>query len=81
LLLVGLLALHVGVQVYGYAAPYRWGIYGGILDATLGLVVLHGFLGVRAAVVGTTLSDGVKRTLIWTVGLMAVALFLVRIIV
>lgn len=78
-LLVVLIGVHIAVQVYGYAAPYQWGVYGGLLDLTLGLVLLHGFLGVRATVLETRLSDIVRRSVIWAVGLAAIALFVARV--
>jgi succinate dehydrogenase hydrophobic anchor subunit len=78
LVLVGLLALHLGVQLYptyGFIALRQWGVYGGLLDLTLALVLLHGFLGVRSTVVGTNLSPGVKANLVRAVGLVTVVLF------
>lgn len=81
LLLVVLIGFHIAVQVYGYVAPYRWGIYGGLLDLTLGLVLLHGFLGVRATLLETSLSHSVKKGLIWIIGVAALGLFLLRILV
>lgn len=77
LVLVVLLGLHVGVQLYGVARP---GFYGGLLDLTLGLVLLHGFLGVRATVLETSLSRGLRTALVWAVGLLALALFLLRVL-
>lgn len=81
LVLVGLLLIHIAVQAYGYTAPYRWGIYGGLLDLTLGLVLLHGFLGVRATVLETSLPSGARNTLIWLMGLLFLGLLLVRLVV
>lgn len=78
LILTGLLALHVAVQAYGYAAPSRWGIYGGLLDLTLGLVLLHGVLGVRATVLETSLSRRARRAFVLLVGIAALGLFLLR---
>ncbi|MFB6086920.1 MAG: hypothetical protein ABEJ85_00235 [Haloarculaceae archaeon] len=78
LALVGLLALHIGVQLYptaGFAAVRTWGVYGALLDATLGLVLLHGFLGVRSTVIESTLSPGLKTNLVRVVGLVALVLF------
>jgi succinate dehydrogenase hydrophobic anchor subunit len=78
LVLVGLLALHLGVQLYpgyGFVALRVWGVYGPMLDLTLGLVLLHGVLGVRSTVLGTALSPGVKTTLVRAVALVAVVLF------
>lgn len=78
LALIALLALHVAVQAYGYAAPYQWGIYGGLLDLTLGLVLLHGFFGVRATILEVSLARRTKSGVIWLVGLAALGLFLLR---
>ena len=81
LLLVVLLAVHVAVQVYGFAAPYRWGVYGGLLDITLALVLLHGLLGARATILETNLSSRVRTGLVWVLGLSGLALLVVRILV
>lgn len=80
LLLVGLVGLHVAVQAYGYVAPYRWGVYGGLLDLTLGLVLLHGFLGVRATLLETSLPGRLRTGLIRSVGAVALGLFLLRVL-
>lgn len=77
LVLVVLLGLHVGVQLYGVARP---GFYGGLLDLTLGLVLLHGFLGVRATVLETSLARGLKAAFVWAVGLLALALLVLRLL-
>lgn len=77
--LVVLLALHVAVQAYGFVAPSRWGVYGGLLDLTLGLVLLHGFLGVRATVLESSLPRRVKPALVWLVGVASVGLFAFRV--
>lgn len=78
LLLFPLVALHVAVQAFGYVAPYQWGVYGLLLDLTLGLVLLHGALGVRATLVETRLSSRATSALIWAVGIIALALLLLR---
>jgi succinate dehydrogenase hydrophobic anchor subunit len=78
LALVGLLALHLGVQLYptyGFIQLRVWGIYGPMLDLTLGLVLLHGVLGVRSTVLGTEFAPGLKTTLVRAVALVALALF------
>lgn len=80
LALVGLLALHVAVQVYDYAVPFRWAVYGRLLDFTFGLVLLHGFFGVRATVLETSLPGRARRALIWLGGIAALGLFLVRLV-
>lgn len=80
LLLVVLIALHVAVQAYGYVAPYRWGIYGALLDVTLGLVLLHGLLGARSTILETSLPGRLRTGLIWTIGLAALGLLLLRVL-
>lgn len=83
LALIGLLALHVGVQLYpsyGFDIVYTWGIYGGLLDVTLGLVLLHGFLGVRSTVLESCFDAPVKRLLVWAIGVVALAIFLLRLL-
>lgn len=80
--LVLLLAIHLGVQLYpqyGFDAVYEWGIYRSLLDATLALVLLHGFLGVRATLLELSTSDVTKRAVIWTVGLVFLGFFAFRI--
>lgn len=81
LLLVVLIGLHVAVQVYGYVAPYEWGIYGTLLDLTLGLVFLHGFLGARTTLIESSLSQRLKVVLIWLVGILALGLFGYRVLI
>ena len=83
LALVLLLFLHLGVQLYpqyGFDAVYGWGIYGALLDVTLGLVLLHGFLGVRATLLELSVADGAKRTVVWLVGLVFLGFFAFRIL-
>lgn len=79
-LLLGLLAVHVAVQAYGVAAPIRWGVYSGLLDLTLGLVLLHGVLGVRTAVLETRIPRPATMALIWLVWLAAAGLFVLRVV-
>jgi len=81
LVLVGLVSIHVAVQAYGYTAPYRWGIYGALLDLTLGLVLLHGFLGVRATILETSLPSSARAVLVWLRGILSFGLFFVRLLV
>lgn len=78
LVLVGLLSIHIAVQAYGYTAPYQWGIYGGLLDLTLGVVLLHGFLGVRATILETSLSSSTRTALVWLIGMLSLGFLLVR---
>jgi succinate dehydrogenase hydrophobic anchor subunit len=77
LVLIIVLAVHIAVQVYGLE---RFGIYSGMLDLTLGLVLLHGFLGVRSTVLHMDLSQTVRTSVIWIVGLAAIGLFVLRIV-
>lgn len=79
LVLLAVLAIHVAVQVYEFTAPSEWGIYGGLLDVTLGLVLLHGFLGVRATVLESSLSRTVTTAIVSVVGLAALGLFVARV--
>lgn len=81
LALVVLLAIHLGVQLYsqyGFSIVYSWGIYGGLLDVTFGLVLLHGVLGVRATVIETSASARTKSLAIWGLAAVAFALFAYR---
>ena len=80
LLLVVLITLHVAVQAYGYVTPYRWGIYGALLDLTLGLLLLHGFLGIRATLIESSLHDRLRAALIWSSSIIALGLFLLRVL-
>ena len=80
LLLLAVLAIHVAVQAYGYTAPYEWGIYSALLDVTLGLVLLHGFLGVRATVLESSLSRTTTMAVVSVVGLTALGLFVARLV-
>lgn len=83
LALVVLLAVHVGVQLYpeyGFSAVLGSGLYYPLLDLTLGLVLLHAFLGVRAAVIETGLSGRTTRLLVWGVGIVLLALLVVRLL-
>ncbi|MEF8800280.1 MAG: hypothetical protein V5A56_04530 [Halolamina sp.] len=80
LLLIVVLAVHIAVQVYGLTVPERLGIYGGMLDLTLGLVLLHGFLGVRSAILQTDLSNTARTSMIWIIGLAATGLFILRMV-
>lgn len=83
LALVPLLGLHLGVQLYphyGFAAVYSWGIYGGLLDLTLALVLLHGVLGVRATVLETSAPARAKSAVVWGASLVAFALFVYRLV-
>lgn len=80
-LLVVLLALHLGIQLYpayGFETVYTWGIYGPILDLTLGVVLLHGVLGARATILETSLDIQVRRAIVWIIALLALTLFLYR---
>lgn len=81
LLLVPLLVIHVGVQAYpqyGFDVMYRLGIYQPLLSFTLGIVLLHAVLGVRAAVLETRLPPYAKTAAIWLVGLLGLALLVYR---
>ena len=81
LALVALLAVHLGVQLYpqyGFSAVYVWGIYGGLLDATLGLVLLHGVLGVRATILETSAFARAKSLAVGVLAAVALALFVYR---
>lgn len=80
-LLVPLLAIHVGVQVYptyGFTIVSELGFYQPLLDLTLVLVLVHGFLGVRATVLETRLDNRVTTIIIWSVGFLALGLFVLR---
>lgn len=84
LALVVLLMIHVGVQLYpeyGFATVLESGIYQPLLDLTLGLVLLHAFLGVRATVIETGLSARTTRIVVWSVGTGLLALLVVRLLV
>jgi succinate dehydrogenase hydrophobic anchor subunit len=74
-------SIHVAVQAYGYTAPYRWGIYGALLDLTLGLVLLHGFLGARATILETSLPSSARAVLVWLIGILSFGLLFVRLLV
>lgn len=81
LALVGLLALHVGVQLYpqtGLGILRVRGVYGGLLDLTLGLVLLHGFLGVRSTVRETSLDERLATVTTSLVAIVFAAVFLYR---
>ncbi|MFC4248334.1 hypothetical protein ACFOZ7_15580 [Natribaculum luteum] len=83
LALVPLLAIHVGVQVYpqyGFDAIYQYNIYQPLLSLTLGIVLLHAFLGVRATTLETRLSSRLKTVIIWLVGLFVLSLFVYRLV-
>ncbi|WIV67026.1 hypothetical protein [Natrialbaceae archaeon AArc-T1-2] len=84
LALVALLAAHVGVQLYpeyGFVVLVEWGIYRPILDLTLGLVLLHAFLGVRSTVIETRLSPRRTSLVVWLFGAAFFLLFAVRLLV
>lgn len=75
--LVGLLVIHLGVQLYptyGFLVVLRSGWYGTLLDGTLALVLLHGVLGVRSTVLQTSLSSRLKSLVIWGVASLAILL-------
>ena len=79
--LVFLLIIHLGVQLYpqyGFSVIYSWGIYGALLDLTLALLLLHGILGMRATILGTSASERVKSTAVWAVSIVALGLFVYR---
>lgn len=81
LALVVLLAIHVGVQVYpqyGFVTVYELGIYQALLDITLGIVLLHAVLGVRATTIESALPERTKAGIVWIVTLLAVGLFVYR---
>lgn len=81
LLLVPLLVIHVGVQVYpeyGFDVMYQLGVYQPLLSLTLGLVLLHTVLGVRASVLETRLPPYVKTAAIWLAGLLGLLLLVYR---
>lgn len=82
-LLVGLLAIHVAVQVYPGSVLDQvlvWGIYGRLLDLTLAVVLLHGFIGVYATIRESSLGARWKQLITLTVGVVFLALFAVRIL-
>lgn len=79
--LLGLLAVHVGVQLYpgtGLSVLRTWGVYGGLLDVTLALVLLHGALGVRATVRETSLGDRWTAVVTYGVGVAFLLVFAYR---
>lgn len=81
--LLPLLVLHTGVALfpqYGFTSAYQWGFYGLLLDVTLGLVLLHGFFGVRATVSESRLGEWGRRSVIWFAGLTALSLFAYRLL-
>ena len=81
--LVPLLAIHVGVQLYpqyGFELIVRWGIYRPLLDLTLGLVLLHAFLGIRSTLLETRLSEQATTIVTWGVGVGLLLLFGVRLL-
>lgn len=81
LALVPLVGLHLGVQLYpeyGFSAVYSLGIYHSLLDLTLGLVLLHGVLGIRATVIETSATLRTKTTVVRVVSLVALGLFVYR---
>lgn len=83
IVLVFLLAIHLGVQLYpqyGFVAVYTSGVYGTLLDSTLGLLLLHGFLGVRATLLETTVTDATKTFASGVVGLVFLAFFVFRLL-
>lgn len=79
-LLVGLLAVHIAVQVFGVTALYGMSIYQPLLDLTLVAVFTHGFLGARATLLETTWNRHLKRVAIWVLGLAFTGIIVVRII-
>lgn len=79
--LLPLLVIHIGVQLYpefGFVAILRMGIYGLLLDLTLGLVLLHAFLGVRSTVIETRLAERTTSLVVWGLGAGMLLLFSVR---
>lgn len=83
LALLPLLAIHVGVQLYpeyGFVTILQWGIYGLLLDLTLGLVLLHAFLGVRSTAIETRLTERTTALVVWGVGIVGLLLFSVRLL-
>lgn len=84
LALVVLLAIHLGVQLfpqYGFTVVAEVGLYRPLLTATLVLVLLHGFLGVRATLLETSIGTGSKRPLVWLVGSAFLVFLALRLIV
>ena len=79
-LLVALLTVHISVQVFGVIIFYRLDIYQYLLDLMLITVFTHGFLGVRATLLGTDWSSRVKMIIIWALGAVFVAVVSLRII-
>lgn len=83
IVLIVLLVLHVGVQVYpqyGFAQVYQWGIYPQLLDFTLGVILLHGVLGYRAFVLETDTSVRLQRALILVGAILAGSLLVYRVL-
>ncbi|WP_135303777.1 hypothetical protein [Haloarcula amylovorans] len=79
-LLVILLAIHVGVQVFGITVFYEAGVYQPLLDLTLLAVFTHGFLGVRATLLETTWGRTTKRLAVWALGILFLAIVAIRLI-
>lgn len=80
ILLVVLLAVHVGVQAYGIALVYELGIYRELLDVTLVTVLAHGFLGALATILETRWEPTTKRILIWLFGVVVLLVVGVRLL-
>lgn len=79
-LLVVLLIIHVSVQVFGVTILYETGVYQPLLDLTLLAVFTHGFLGIRATLLETTWKQTTKRLVVWTLGIVFLAIVAIRII-
>jgi succinate dehydrogenase hydrophobic anchor subunit len=81
--LVPLLAMHLGVQLYpsaGFSVFLEWGIYRPLLGLTLGILLLHAFLGIRSTVIETRLSERTMRVVVWAVGVSLLVLLVARLI-
>lgn len=84
LALVLLLLVHLSVQLYPtsvFGVVRVWGIYGPLLDLTLGLVLIHGFLGIRSTILESGLSERVTTFLVLVVGIGAILLLIIRLLI